>query len=69
MQATDSLNLLVYEEHITREEIEAKLKDTLTDDEWLYIANHISEAIPEVGTNRASSVDRLSYSLHWYRTN
>ena len=65
--SNDSLSLLIHEEQITREEIEAKLDTTLTDKEWLYLANHISEGIEQVGTFKAKSFGYLDLALFWYR--
>lgn len=74
METTDSLTMLIHEERITREEVEATLNEPirnepikLTDDEWLYLARHISEGIEQVGTNRATGFDYLNNAIFWYR--
>jgi hypothetical protein len=74
MQALDSLNVLIHEERITREEVQEILNEPirnepieLTDDEWLYLARHISDGIEEVGTRRATGFDYLNRAIFWYR--
>jgi hypothetical protein len=63
-----SLSLLIHEEQVTRTEIEAKLETALSDEEWFYLANHISDGIEQVGTFRAKSFDYLHRALYWHRS-
>jgi len=60
-------NVYVYEAVVSRQSIEGILDEHLTDNEWEYIQERITEMIDSIGVRCAFSYERLELSLSGYR--
>lgn len=63
----DNNRLFVYEITISQEAIEGILDEQLTNPEWEYIQERITDMIESVGVGCAFSYERLSLALSYYR--
>jgi hypothetical protein len=60
-------NLFVYEATVSRQAIEGILDSHLTDAEWEYIQERMTDMIDSIGTNCAFGYERLDMALYFYR--
>ena len=64
--SADSMSLFIYQESISRGEIDTKLNTSLSDDEWLNLCEYMSESLPKVGVI-AMGTEYLGRALDYYR--